>query len=330
MSLRLCSVSVDLDPLSCYFQIHSLGQPSGALADVVLRRALPRFLDLFARHDVLATLFVVGSDIEKPAAPDAKDAAPPQTAALRTLLLQAAGAGHELGNHSLNHLYDLSRRSRPEIEREIGGCHQALRELLGRSPIGFRAPGYELSAEVVDVLEAFGYRYDSSLFPSPAYYLAKLAVLGKMALFGKSSASIVGSPLHRLAPTQPYRPDSNRPWRSGSAGIVELPIAVTPWLRLPAIGTSLLLSKPMRSLLLRGMTDQPFFNLELHGMDLLDADKDGLPEALRERQIDLRVPLKERLNALEELLYALKKRYLFVPLCTVAEGLQRHGHLHLG
>jgi hypothetical protein len=336
MSLRLCSVSVDLDPLRCYFQIHGLGAPEASLADVVLRRGLPRFFQLFAEHGVAATFFVVGSDITEhggngergqDAGATADGALPTPAAAARALLKEAVSAGHELGNHSFSHPYDLSRLPRAQIEREIGDCHQALRTLTGRAPVGFRAPGYELSSDVIGVLESFGYRYDSSLFPCPPYYLAKLAVLGKMALFRQRSASIVGAPRAQLGPTQPYRPDVRQPWRHGQSAIVELPIGVTAHLRLPAIGTSLLLSDRMRRLVLSGMDRQPFFNFELHGMDLLDADTDGLPDALRARQPDLRTPLHDRMRALAEVLDHVKQRAEFAPLHIVAEKVQRHGDL---
>lgn len=327
MSQRLCSVSVDLDPLRCYFQIHGLGEPPADLSDIVLRRALPRFVELFARHRVAATFFVVGSDI---ATRDSDDNLPSAALCGRSLLKEAAAGGHELGNHSFSHFYDLCRRSRAELEREVGDTHRALRSILGagRIPSGFRAPGYELSAELLDVLESFGYRYDSSLFPCPPYYLAKLAVLGKMALFGQKSQSIIVSPLSQLAPTQPYRPDPQKPWRRGQAGIVELPIGVTPKLRLPAIGTSLLLSDRLRPLLLRGMAEQPFFNFEMHGMDLLDADEDDLPDALRARQPDLRVSLKDRMRGLDEVLTKMAEKRQIATLGHVAEQFQRRGHLH--
>ena len=62
---RLCSLSVDLDPLSCYYRIHALGEgPPAALADAIFKKTVPRFLDVFARHGVRATFFIVGSDLE--------------------------------------------------------------------------------------------------------------------------------------------------------------------------------------------------------------------------------------------------------------------------
>ena len=63
---RLCSVSVDLDALGCYYRIHALpGAPPEPARFAVLRRCLPRFADLFARHGVRATFFVVGQDLEE-------------------------------------------------------------------------------------------------------------------------------------------------------------------------------------------------------------------------------------------------------------------------
>src|SRR6187455_3828482 len=48
---RLVSVSVDLDAVACYYRIHALaGAPPDAARTVVLRRCLPRFAELFARH----------------------------------------------------------------------------------------------------------------------------------------------------------------------------------------------------------------------------------------------------------------------------------------
>ena len=50
----LVAVSVDLDPIPCYYRIHALGSPPDELRDVVLRRALPRLVEIFARHRVPA------------------------------------------------------------------------------------------------------------------------------------------------------------------------------------------------------------------------------------------------------------------------------------
>ena len=59
-------------------------------------------------------------------------------------------------------------------------------------------------------------------------------------------------------------------------------VSVSPGLRVPAIGTSLLLlPTKMRARLLESMRARTFFNLELHGIDLIGADEATAAEAAR-------------------------------------------------
>src|SRR5665811_1622265 len=62
-----------------------------------------------------------------------------------------AAEGHELANHSFTHPYDLVRRSRPAIAAEIDAAHGAIGACAGRAPVGFRAPGYNVSSDVIDL-----------------------------------------------------------------------------------------------------------------------------------------------------------------------------------
>ena len=114
------------------------------------------------------------------------------------------------------------------------------------------------------------------------------------------------------------------PWRRGQAPIVELPVAVTPWTRVPAIGTSLLVAPAwLRTRLVAAMARRDFFNLELHGIDFADAEKDGIPGELVERQPDLRIPIDQKLERLERVLDAVAQRWDFATLGQVAAEMQR-------
>jgi hypothetical protein len=311
--VRVCSVSVDLDPLRCYYGIYGLGDVPAALSDVILRRALPRFAELFERRRLRATLFVVGADLERDAAGQAQ-------------LHALAKAGHELGNHSYSHPYELARLSRERIDDEVGRAHDAIARVAGEPPVGFRSPGYDLSPRLHEVLMARGYHYDSSLFPSWPYYFAKAGALAALALVGRRSQSVLGDPRALLAPTEPYRPGRS-PFSRGQSTLVELPVSVSPRLRLPVIGTYLLLAPTaIRARLLESMRARPFFNLELHGIDLIDADEDGIPASLVARQADLRVSLTQKRRALEATLDRLALDYRFAPLREVAAEVQREGH----
>jgi peptidoglycan/xylan/chitin deacetylase (PgdA/CDA1 family) len=284
----LVSVSVDLDGIECYFRIHALpGAPPASARYAVLRRCLPRLAELFALHGVTPTWFVVGRDVEE----DAEG---------RRLLAELASAGHELANHSYSHPYDLVRLPRLDIAAQIDRAHAAVADVAGRAPEGFRAPGYEVSAEVLELLGERGYRYDSSAFPSLPYYAAKAAVMAAMRVRGQASGSILGRPAVLGAPLTPYRPRTGEPYRRGDAPLWELPMAVTPGLRLPVIGTSLITAPAwLRRRLVAAALRTPFVNLELHGIDLADAEADGLPPALIARQPDLRRPLEAKRAALD-------------------------------
>jgi len=287
----IASVSVDLDATACYWRIHALpGAPPEEARRLILRRCLPRFGELFARAGIKATFFVVGQDL----ADDAEGA---------RHLAQLAAAGHELANHSYTHPYDLVRLTAGEIAAEIDRAHQAIGACTGTAPVGFRAPGYTVSAQVLELLCARAYRYDSSAFPSLPYYAAKAAVMAAMRLLRRPSGSYLGSPAVVTAPLEPYRPAAGAPYRRGALPIVELPMAVTPMLRLHVIGTSVVtFPEWLRRRMVAAALRRPFFNLELHGIDLADAEADGFPPALVARQPDLRRPLAAKRGALERTL----------------------------
>jgi hypothetical protein len=306
------SVSVDLDAINCYYRIHGLGDPPADRARfAVLRRCLPRFAELFSRHGVRATFFVVGADLEE----DADG---------RKLLAELARAGHELGNHTHTHPFEFARLGGAGMAAEIDRAHAAIGACAGGAPIGFRAPGYEINAEALDLLRARGYRYDSSVFPSPPYYGAKALVMATMRVAGRRSGSFLGNPRALLAPRVPYRPAVGSPYRRGAAagGLIELPIAVTPIARLHVIGTSLILAPAwLRKHLVRVALRAPFFNLELHGIDLADADADEIPPALVARQPDLRRRLAHKLAVLDETLTAARSAGArFVTLAEIGDG----------
>jgi len=285
MTTRICSVSVDLDPVSCYHRIHDLPIESGP--DPVYARALPRLLDLFEELSIRATFFVIGRDLA--------------VSEHVELLREAAARGHELANHSQDHPYNLPALHRDQARHQIEACHDALREKCDVECVGFRAPGYNIDERTIEILDALGYEYDSSIFPCPPYYLAKAAVMASIRLRGGRSDSAMVPARTQLAPLTPYRPRPSavhRRARAAHDGLMELPMCVLPLVRAPVIGTSLVLAGPRgASAMIRGaaLRHRQFLNLELHGIDLIDADLDGIDEALRERQPDLRYDLGHKL-----------------------------------
>jgi hypothetical protein len=144
-------------------------------------------------------------------------------------------------------------------------------------------------------------------------------------VLGRPSGAVATEPRALVAPTAPYRPAMAAPWRRGQAPVVELPIAVTPWTRVPAIGTSLLLApRWLRTGAgWRRWQARPHFNLELHGIDLCDAELDGIPGELVARQPDLRRTVAEKAATLDELLGHLVATRRVHTLAEVASHVQR-------
>ncbi|CAN5911688.1 hypothetical protein BH11MYX3_BH11MYX3_23910 [soil metagenome] len=314
-----CAVSIDLDGIGCYYRIHGLGAHPPELEHVILERALPRAAKLFAERDLHVTWFVVGRDADADAV--LPDRAQRAANAARLGLLDKRG--DELGNHSYSHFYELARLAPDVVEAEIAGCDRVLRAITHKAVHGFRAPGYDVSTAMLDALGKRGYHYDSSVFPAPGYYAAKAAVMAGLALLRRPSGAVLTNPRLLAAPSMPYRPAMSAPWRRGQAPMVELPIAVTPWTRIPAIGTSLLVApERLRKHVLAAMDGRGFFNFELHGIDFADAEKDGIPGELVAHQHDLRLPIAEKLRRLGEILDDLRERWDMQTLGAVAANVQ--------
>jgi len=268
------SVSVDLDGLGCYAAIHGLSLRLDERAQrAVPELAVQRFCELFAALGVHATFFVIGRDA---------GIAPAR-------LRAAAGAGHEIASHSYAHDYALSRRTRGEIAQDLALAERAIEDACGSRPRGFRAPGYTLSPELLDAVRERAYAYDSSLLPSPPYYAAKAAALAVYALRGRRSQSILGSLRQLFAPRGPHR----------RRGVRELPVATLPGLRAPVIGTTVL---PFPWLARRAFAGG-HLNLELHGIDALDAT--DVPQEIAAAQPGLRMRAAEKLRRLRGLLETL-------------------------
>jgi len=300
---RLASLSVDLDEIHHYRAIHGVLPEAGSRA-LVYDVAIPRFETWAARRRIPLTFFAVGSD-----------AARPESAEVLSRLVQA---GHEIGNHTWRHRYDLTLLSSEQMRHEVALGARAIEAATGFRPEGFRAPGYLMNDRLVDVLVASGVSYDSSVFPCPAYYAAKAAVLAAQRLGRRTSESVVDSPKVLLAPRRPYR--LGRPYYRRGSGLLELPIQVTPRLRLPVIGTALTLAGPaLAGWLVRQVAQLEFVNLELHGIDLLEA-RDGL-EGLARHQPDLSVPLSRKHAVLDAVVDVLSARgFRFVRLDEAARS----------
>jgi hypothetical protein len=121
--------------------------------------------------------------------------------------------------------------------------------------------------------------------------------MGVLTAAGRSSAAVLDRPRVLAAPRRPYAPREDEPYARGTVPLLELPVT-TGVLGFPLTGTfvATLPGWAIRTLA-AGTARLPLLNLELHGLDLLDAS-DTSPE-LAARQRDLRVPARDKLARIE-------------------------------
>ncbi|MFW5968680.1 MAG: polysaccharide deacetylase family protein [Persicimonas sp.] len=306
---RYASFTVDLDTLACYRDIHGLEPGSTDEPDAAYTVGVRRLLDFFEAARVPATLFVIGRDVAQ-----SEHAA---------LLEEAHERGFELGNHTFSHLYDLPSHNSGRQRIEIARGEEAIASVVGTRPVGFRAPGYNITAEILAIVEERGYLYDSSIFSCPPYYAAKGAIMGLRRLRGRPSRSAMTPAGNLLAPLGPYRPDAERPWRTDDhRRLVEVPMCVVPLLSFPIIGTSLhLLKKTGFDMVLPALksTYDRILQLEFHAIDFMDAD-DVDSDELVDAQPDLRISWRKKRELYAHVIHRLREAYQFA---TLEEAVRR-------
>jgi polysaccharide deacetylase family protein (PEP-CTERM system associated) len=116
-----------------------------------VERNTHRMLDLFARHALRGTFFILGWIAERHP----------------RLVREIAAAGHEIACHSYDHQFILNQR-RADFRADLRRAKFLLEDLTGEAVEGYRAPTYSIMEQTLwalDVLIEEGFRYDSSIFP---------------------------------------------------------------------------------------------------------------------------------------------------------------------
>jgi hypothetical protein len=220
------SIQVDLDGLWAIKRVYGVPVTSDDnLRDPVYALGLSWFLDNLKQRGIRATFFAVGSDCEVPFKAD--------------LLRRAVEEGHEVANHTYSHRLALGQCDRAVIREEIVRASDAIERATGRRPVGLRTPGFDASPAILQEAVRAGLQYDASLLPTRISSALRFVAgcwshgsKGEKAAGGVSGHYGSG-PVWR-APLRPYYPDVNAPWRAvDHAPIYELPVGVTPVLRLP-------------------------------------------------------------------------------------------------
>ena len=146
------ALSVDVED---YYQVaafeSSISRDDWHRFEPRVERNTRRLLELFARHGVKATFFVLGWVAER----------------WPELVRDIQAQGHELGTHGYDHR-PVTAQTPEEFRSDIRKAKQTVEQIAGIEVIGYRAPTYSIVRKTLWALGVVleeGYRYDSSIFP---------------------------------------------------------------------------------------------------------------------------------------------------------------------
>lgn len=304
--MKTISFNIDIDPLISYYQIHGVKTDSIG-SDPVYYQGIKRFLDLMDKFSIKGTFFITASGIGE----DEKK-----------ILKLIAEKGHEIGNHSFSHDYRMTEMNDEQIFEDINKNHNFIKEKTGYECTGFRSPGYNSSPSVISALKKINYSYDSSLFPSFVYYLAKWIIIKWKKIRGLQSRSIISSFSDAFGNYKPEFIDENVKDVKNSGTLVEMPVTTlfAP-LGLPLIGTSIITFPYfLLSILLKASKKRSFINIEAHGIDLCEINDSIYFEPLKNIQPDLKYSFDYKVKRFEHVIkFYMDNGYVFRTLSQIAE-----------
>jgi polysaccharide deacetylase family protein (PEP-CTERM system associated) len=108
-------------------------------------------LELFDRHDIKATFFMLGWVAER----------------YPGLVRRIVDTGHELASHGYSHVR-ITRQPPQAFSEDVGKTKKLLEDTAGCEVQGYRAASYSIVNETLwahDLLQEAGYRYSSSVYP---------------------------------------------------------------------------------------------------------------------------------------------------------------------
>jgi len=219
------AVTSDIDTLASIYKGHGCRRPGG-YTYAELQMGLENFFRFLEPYGIKATLFMVGTDFLNDNS--------------RHMIRSIPAIGHEIANHTLSHIQGFRFLSPREKEKEIASMEELCVRVTGLRPVGFRAPGWNISDDALPILQSRGYLYDSSIFST--FLMPAMKLMYWLVTYRRSAGdrTTMGSLKHMMAPSIPYRTGKTSFSKKGKAGLVEFPITVTPFLRLPFFATSLL------------------------------------------------------------------------------------------
>jgi len=297
------SITIDVDTIDTLFPaLRDYGTN-----DKTFVNGLQRFLDLFEKYGIKATLFVVGRDMLKEENV--------------VIAKEFIAKGHEIANHTMNHIQGLRHLSYFEKLDEIIDAHDLLEEKTGVEIHGFRAPGWNADNDVLSILCENNLGYDSSIFPTIVTPLAKAIHYHKTKKLGILQRSTMGPFRFMFAPNKIHRTKLKVIKEFKPRKISEYPLTTVPFLRLPFFGTMVFeYGVSYFDFFYKIVRQKKFVNFSLHLAELTDNKNDFEPSifssGVRMGYIPkcLHMDIDKKIEILEHIFESFSKDFEFVTM----------------
>ena len=244
--------------------------------------AFERIFAFFDKLSIKGSFFVAGKEIE-------------HNETIHNIIRKAHSLGNEIENHTYSHPFGLAEMPKDSIIEEIDKCSDIIEKITGRKPVGFRAPGYSISDNIINILKNKGFKYDSSCFWSvmiPALKYGK-----KIFLKGDIKNDGFGYVNHKL-PHEPYEI---------IAGLTELPLPRLKFTGLPFYNNFNLWAPGFYSSIVSRTIRRTSLLYLFHAVEFVDLS-DNIPKELSNHP-NIKVPVKVKIERSEKILRQLLKRY---------------------
>ncbi len=143
---KYVTLSFDIED---WFQVESFKEkfPIETWENQILRveKGTEKILKLLDKYDIKATFFILGWIAEKK----------PE------MVRKIYDLGHEISSHGYSHKLNYNM-SNPELYEDLKKSKAIIEEIINDKVLGYRAPTFSVSDEVISILGELDYKYDSS------------------------------------------------------------------------------------------------------------------------------------------------------------------------
>jgi len=288
-------ISIDVDSVASHLRGYGINDSSDEAS--VYRIAVPRAAELLKELNIRATFFFVAEEAER------------YPELLRSLVTE----GHEIASHSYSHPMVAQGDWRALKQSELVRAKELLQSISGTQILGFRAPGWEGSTELWQLLAETEHLYDASIFPS-WFFLLIQSLVGRRFSLGSRELKLAFA--NKAVSVEQL---------GGGRRLVSIPVSCSQFCRLPYYHTLKLKLPAFVFSLIRWSTLQAEapINYTFHAVDFLGLDE--IAEKRIKRHPGMKLALSKKLHLARTELLKLQRSRKPVTLSMLAqEALQAY------